>query len=52
MSSEAEAREQRGQKCLDAAREARFNSTGEVSEAPDLNDAAKERADLLRDSKK
>jgi hypothetical protein len=44
MSSEAEAREQRGQKCLDAARKARFDSTGEVRESPDLDDAAKERA--------
>jgi hypothetical protein len=44
MSNEAAAREARGKERLHAARKARFDSNGEVSEAPDLNDAVKERA--------
>ena len=45
--SEQEDRERRGQKCLDAAREARFASTGEPHEAADLADVEKERKALL-----
>lgn len=37
-------REARGQKCLEAARKGRFEQTGEPSEAPDHDDAVKERA--------
>ncbi len=49
---EAEAREARGQKCLDAARKAHYASNGEPAKAPDLDDAVRERAALLRGSKK
>ena len=49
--TEAEKREQRGQKCLHAARDARFAATGEPDKAPFLDDAVEERMDLLRDSK-
>jgi len=41
---EAEAREARGQKCLDAARKAHYASNGEPSKAPNLDDAVRERA--------
>ena len=44
MSGEVEAREARGQKCLDAAREARFATTNEPSEAPGPDDVKAERA--------
>jgi hypothetical protein len=36
-------REARGQKCLEAAREARFNTNGEPESAPTMDDAVKER---------
>ncbi len=41
--SEATQREQRGQKCQEAARDARFASNGEPDAAPTLDDAVKER---------
>jgi len=44
MSEQDVKREAHGQKCLDAARDARFESTGEPNEAPDHDDAVKERA--------
>jgi hypothetical protein len=48
MSEQDTRREAQGQKCLDAARDARFESTGEPSEAPDLNDAERERKDCAK----
>ncbi len=42
--SEAAAREARGQKCQESAREARFAATGEPSEAPGPDDVKAERA--------
>ena len=44
MSTEAEKREQRGKECLHSAREARFATTGEPSEAPGPDDVVKARA--------
>jgi hypothetical protein len=44
MSTEAEKREQRGKECLHSAREARFSTTGEPSEAPGPDDVKAARA--------
>lgn len=41
--SEAAQREARGQKCLNAARDARFASNGEPKLAPNHDDAVRER---------
>jgi hypothetical protein len=44
MSDEQKAREARGNTHLNDARDARFATTGEPGEAPDHDDAQKERA--------
>ena len=44
MSDEQKQREQRGAKHLNDARNSRFESTQEPSEAPDHDDAVRERA--------
>ncbi len=48
MSEQDTKREAHGQKCLDAARKSRFESTGEPSESPDLDDAERERKDCAK----
>ncbi len=50
--SEQDKREAHGQKCLDAARQARFESTGEPEVAPDLDDAVEARKDCNATPKK
>jgi hypothetical protein len=52
MSEQDTKREAHGQKCLDGARKARFESTGEPEEAPGLDEAVEAREDCNATSKK
>jgi len=50
--SEQDKREAQGQKCLDAARKSRFESTGEPAQAPGLDEAVEARKDCNATPKK
>jgi len=52
MSEQDTKREAHGQKCLDAARKSRFESTGEPAQAPGLDEALKARKDCNAAPKK
>ena len=52
MSEQDTKREAHGQKCLDAARKSRFESTGEPAQAPGLDEAVEARKDCYATPKK
>jgi len=52
MSEQDTKREAHGQKCLDAARKSRFESTGEPAQTPGLDEAEEARKDCYATPKK